>query len=78
MKVEIRPEIIEKVKICPHDFKCLIDTNHIPCKVVECCNQQVHFIESDTIFYCPLKMSFGHSKICKCPVRIEIYNKYGV
>ncbi len=27
---------------------------------------------------CPYKISFGYSYICRCPVRYEIYERYGI
>ena len=72
--MEIEKEILDKTVHCTKDFDCLRN-NNICCKVENCVDKKVHFVECSEIF-CNYKMKFGRSYICTCPTRKEIYNKY--
>lgn len=77
--MEIDIDILKKTISCAHDFGCLKTENHhcITSKVERCVNNKVHFINCDDK-YCNYKMSFGHSTVCNCPIRQEIYRKYNM
>ena len=78
MKIEINPKIIEITTKCTKNFDCLTDAQNIYCKVNECIQDEVHFVECRYRDYCTYRMTFGDSFICQCPTRKEIYNKYGI
>ena len=75
---EIEENIIKDTTKCNYDFGCLENENHLclDAKVAFCVGGQVHFIDCPEKF-CKSKMDFGNGKICSCPTRKEIYNKYG-
>ena len=74
--MEIEKEILDKTVHCKKDFDC-IKNNNICCKVESCIDKKVHFVRCSEENACNYRISFGHSYICTCPTRIEIYNKYG-
>jgi len=77
--MEICSDILKETTKCTHNFICLNNPQeNICCKVKDCINSKVHFVESTTNNTCPYIMSFGYAYICNCPVRKEIFNKYGV
>ena len=74
---EVDQTIIAKAINCDKNHVCL--TEEIPsiCKVSSCVGCKIHFLkklERD----CPYHQEFGFSYICKCPVRMEIYDKYKI
>ena len=73
-KIEIDQKIIDKTE-CDFDFACL--KNNLPFCKVERCIDKVCFLSSVSDSNCNNKIYFGDSIICNCPVRIEIYDKYG-
>ncbi|MEI2635582.1 MAG: hypothetical protein V9E92_01805 [Methylotenera sp.] len=78
MKIEISEDIKALATLCKHDFACLKSENYPLCKVQDCINGKVHFIECKDHDPCVYKTSFGYGHICNCPVRKEIYNKYKI
>jgi hypothetical protein len=74
--MEILKEILDKTVHCDKDFDC-IKNNNICCNVESCVSNEVHFVECREKNSCSYKMTFGHSYICNCPTRKEIYRKYG-
>lgn len=76
MSIEIKEDIKALAPLCKHDFACLKPGHHALCKVQDCINGKVHFIECNDQNYCVYRTSFGYGHICSCPVRKEIYNKY--
>ena len=77
--MELIKEIIEKLPIkCKKDCRCLTNTQSTCCKVVNCVDNKVHFVNYTSNCYCGYKMSFGNSVICNCPARKEIFNLKGV
>jgi hypothetical protein len=47
-----------------------------PCKA-ENLVDKVLFVQAAHVFLCYQRTSFGDSFICRCPVRKEIYERYG-
>jgi len=74
--MEIEKEILDKTVHCTKDFDCL-KNNNIHCKVENCVNNEVYFVECCEKNPCNYRVNFGNSHICTCPTRKEIYNKYG-
>lgn len=69
--------ILDGAAACPHKYACLsAKTRHV-CKVVDTTRISV-FVKSDGR-PCPFRHSFGVShKLCTCPVRYELYARYGI
>ncbi len=79
MKTDINKEIISSAN-CSNNFKCLNTGNFDTdiCSVSECLYNQLCVLNKVTVGECSDRFYFGSSEICKCPVRIEIFNKYGI
>jgi hypothetical protein len=77
MRIEIDTNILSQTTECGRDFACLADTGKL-CRVENCVNNKVHFIECRDDAKCNYQISFGYSYICTCPTRKEIYNRYGL
>ena len=73
---EIDQSIILQAANCDMDFICLTEKAHPSCKVESCIGCSVHFIEK-LERNCNFNQAFGNGHVCICPVRKEIYNKYG-
>lgn len=76
-KFEIDQEIIDKTT-CEYEFACLKNDNDEFICEVERCIDKVCFLSSHKHEQCNNKIFFGDSAICNCPVRIEIFDKYGI
>jgi len=74
--MEIDKTIIAQTTKCKKDIACLKDNGFNICKVSECINNEVHFLECNCDNRCNYRTSFGFKYLCDCPVRKEIYNKY--
>ena len=77
MSFDIDDDIKTRTRLCKKHFSCLKDDGEKLCRVKQCIEGKVYFIECDTAEYCSYQKSFGDSKYCECPVRKEIFNKYG-
>lgn len=75
MEIEISEDIILKTK-CRRECSCFNSELHC-CKIVNCVDSTVHFVEP-VERSCNYLHSFGYSYFCCCPVRKEIYRKYGL
>ena len=77
--MKINKEVLKMTTECNRDFICLSSNGkHINCKVVNCVNDKVHFVESQLNCTSSYIMNFGFTLTCNCPVRKEIFNKYGI
>lgn len=77
--MQISEDILKETTECKRNFICLNSLDTVKtCKVISCINNKVHFVECANYYICPYLMPFGNSFICNCPVRKEIFNKYGV
>lgn len=75
--MKIDEKIIAGTLGCQKNFDCLNSNQHVYCKVEDCINKEVYFIQYREKPSCNYKMSFGNTFICNCPTRKEIFNKYG-
>jgi len=78
MKIEVSEDVLLKTKCCKGNNLCLHGELNNCCKIKDCINGQIHFIELIARCYCNNQMSFGDSCFCICPIRKEIFNKYGL
>ena len=76
--MEIDPEIIKKAIYCSSKNRCISDCHHTLCKVKECINDKIYFLECVDNKHCNYRISFGQFNTCSCPIRQEIYNKYKI
>ncbi len=76
--MEIEKDILQKTTKCKKDFSCLKNQGATICKVLNCVNDKVHFVDCTSKVFCDYKMTFGNSSICNCPTRKEIFNKYAL
>jgi len=76
--MDINKQTLKETTNCEKNFGCLNGHNHVYCKVESCVNNEVHFVKCLNEDHCLYKMNFGDSIICSCPIRKEIYNKYGL
>jgi hypothetical protein len=75
MEVQIDESIIAETKRCHKDFKCL-KGEQCYCQAESFASNKVLFVKVKGYPFCRYKLPFGFSYICRCPVRIEIFNKY--
>lgn len=61
---------------CSKGKKCLLNKDFVYCKVERCLNNNVLFISCKEETECNYQIQYGHCIVCRCPIRIEIYNKY--
>ena len=74
----VSDEAKQSTKYCPKNFACL-NGNPDLCKVEQCLGKEVLFVTCLQQGHCPYKIPFGfNGHICACPVRKEIYKKYGI
>jgi hypothetical protein len=79
MKIEI-PEVIRMCATeCTKELKCLEVNKQKLCPVEKCIEGKIHFIKclDDNDCYYRNKLDSLYST-CTCPVRKEIFNKYGI
>ncbi len=77
-KMEIDKEVLALASGCPTNLSCITKSTEHLCKVEECLNNKIYFLNCSDNNTCNYKVSFGTSHTCACPVRKEIYNKYKV
>lgn len=76
--MEIDALIIKSAYSCSKKQKCINDKGFIYCKVERCLNNEILFLECKEQLNCNYQLSYGNCQICRCPVRIEIFNKYKI
>ncbi len=76
--MEIDESIIKKADKCTKEHKCLFEKDSVYCKIERCINSDILFLECKESIFCNYQLSYGNCQICRCPVRIEIFNKYKI
>lgn len=76
--MEINVTILKKTTACSKKHECLQNKDTVYCKVERCINDTVLILECKEQLSCNYQLAFGNSQICRCPIRIEIFNKYKV
>lgn len=78
MRYKIDDSIVKRATKCGKDNACLKDVKYPLCSVKQRIEySDIIFICSDELNLCNFKFPFGSGYICSCPVRIEIYKRYG-
>jgi hypothetical protein len=76
--MEILEETIQKTIKCEKNFYCLSCKPEELCKVIINLNPQLSIVQCGEDVPCLFFESYGKTKICKCPIRNELYNRYKV
>ena len=76
MELEVSEKIRQKTDRCWRGFACLSGTQDGRCAVRERVGDVI-FVEKSGQAYCPYDVTFGYSHICSCPVRRELFERYG-
>lgn len=77
MKFKVDDVTIDCATHCEKSLACLNTEDHVYCPVVHCVMHTVHYIECLHDEPCAYKETLEGSTICTCPVRMEIFNRYG-
>ena len=77
MEYRMDDNIIAKTKNCGYNFACLNVEDYPLCKVTDCIDCEIHFVEK-TETYCHYILHFGDAFICTCPVRNELHRLYKI
>ena len=76
-----RPETSDDAKNattqCGRNFACLQDDGRPRCQMAECVNHAVYFVACLSDSGCPYAKSFGRGHLCSCPVRKDLFNRFG-
>ena len=76
MELEVSEEIRQRTDKCWRGFACLSGMKDGICAVREQVGDVI-FVEKIKQAYCPYDVTFGYSHICSCPVRRELFERYG-
>lgn len=77
MTFEIDKAFVESATKCEKNLVCLKSADHVYCPVSCCVMHTVHYVECLHDEPCAYKETLEGSPICTCPVRREIFNRYG-
>lgn len=77
MALKIDQEIIDSTD-CPKDFPCLSGKEDDLFEVEETLGYNMLVVDGPTPINCKYSANYGGLHGCKCPVRVEIYRKYGI
>lgn len=78
--LSVPQEVIDQTTLCPSQFSCLSsgqcgDTQ--PCRVEAAHSENILFVKQEKPGFCPYKLSAGVDRICRCPVRYAIHERFG-
>jgi hypothetical protein len=76
MKYEIDDAIIKTATLCKNNHACLEGTISL-CSVAHCVMHRIHYVKYIHGEPCPYKSRVENSPVCTCPVRKEIFSRYG-
>ena len=77
MRFEIREDVIASATQCEKDIACLHSADHVYCTVENCLMHRVPYVRCRNEEPCVYKGDLEGSHICMCPIRKEIFNRYG-
>ncbi len=79
MAIILSDDVLNQTTKCEMDFACLSSrTDHL-CKVERAMGcGPVLFLRQGEEPHCYYNYRFGNSIICSCPVRLKLYNRYGI
>ena len=77
MRFKIDHAIITSATKCEKSRACLEGTDHVCCSVREYVRHRTCFVECRSDEPCAYKSILAGLAVCSCPVRTEIFNRYG-
>lgn len=77
MGLSLPTEIRNQSSRCPFGFSCVDDNRTIRCRVLDANGENVLFIENSRP-ECPYNISFGSSRICRCPTRYYLFTHWTI
>lgn len=77
MLFQIDPDTVKRTSKCGCEFECLSKNIAPQCKVECCFKEDYAFLKDCRNNACTYLIPYGASFICSCPIRCEIYRKYG-
>ena len=79
MNIVISKEILKATTKCASGFSCLRRTDKKDlCQGESVFTGKLHFVKCLYNKHCVYQRPFGYGLFCTCPIRKEIYNKYGI
>jgi hypothetical protein len=78
MEIQISDAVIEQAIKCERAFSCLAGNLEGSCRVTKYIADEVLFVEDGNGEACAYLRVFVSARLCLCPVRKEIYKRYGV
>ena len=75
---EVSSETVGRTSKCHRDLRCLTCEAVPLCAVTRYIPRKVVFVENEGLRRCEYRMPFGYGFVCWCPVREELYTRYGV
>ena len=79
MGVTVSEDTLKGTTRCAKDFRCLSGEVDNMCQVGFLSNSApILFVQKVQDQFCGYCGHFGHSWLCSCPVRIELYNGYQI
>ena len=78
MVCTIPEEVVESATRCQKNCSCLESEKPDVCKVISFAGDEVIFVEADDKHACSYRVSFGSAYFCACPVRKELYKRFGI
>ena len=67
----------KQTRKCHHGYACLHSPAHKLCAVRHCVMHRVYFIECLDDHPCVFKSTLEGTATCTCPLRQELYERYG-
>jgi hypothetical protein len=78
MEYHVSRDAVEAAAACTKGFSCLNGSGGHLCPVEYSVDGKVHFITCLNDARCSMQQTFGNRLLCGCPVRKELYNRYGM
>jgi hypothetical protein len=78
MSLQIREETRARTTKCHCNFACLEDEECLKCIVERSFGEIGCLIKSGPDESCAYRLPFADKWFCRCPTRVEIYEKYGL
>ncbi len=77
-KLEISEDTLKNASECQKKSSCLFGEQKDLCKIEKHITNNLIYVKCLNKEYCNFQISFGSFYVCSCPVRKEIYNRYGI
>jgi len=78
MCYELNEDTLHHTTKCPREKRCLKRGGGPECEVDRIVEDGGVFLHSVKPEPCVYKMSFGYEYICHCPIRYELFDRFGV